>query len=215
MGKQFQYQPKKTPPEPKKVDGTKKKTSDVASSSGTKISTSNQFDALNMDDTDAFGIPTIDTNKDVDSGRTMEVNKDESLNGNASQEPLVSDSMGTKEVGSTPIVEKIGKLEKLLIDGKATLVDDDGHPIQKVDYPGSTSSTKRVNPFSKVGEIVVSDSDEDEVVNTFDESMNLFGGGHDREDDYDDYADQVYDLPGNLDALYDTYGIKLQGLGRK
>ena len=71
-----------------------------------------------------------------------------------------------------------------------------------------------------MGEIVVSDSDEDEVVNTFDESMNLFGGGHDREDDYDDYdyddyADQVYDLPGNLDALYDTYGIKLQGLGRK
>lgn len=45
--------------------------------------------------------------------------------------------------------------------------------------------------------------------------MNLFGGGHDREDDYGDYADQVYDLPGNLDAFYDTYGIKLQGLGRK
>ena len=66
-------------------------------------------------------------------------------------------------------------------------MDDDGHPIQKVDYPGSTSSIKRVNPFSKVGEIVVSDSDEDEVVNTFDESMNLFGGAQDRGDDYDDY----------------------------
>ena len=58
VGKQFQYQPKETLPEPKKVDDTKKKTSDVASSSGTKISTSNQFDALNMDDTDGFGIVT-------------------------------------------------------------------------------------------------------------------------------------------------------------
>lgn len=140
MGKQFQYQPKKTPPEPKKVGGTKKKTSDVASSSGTKISTSNKFDALNMDDTDAFGIPTYDTNKDVDAVRTMEVNEDESVKtGTTSQEPLVSASMGTKEVGSTPIVEKISKLEKLLIDGKATLVDDEGHPIP------STSVAKRVN----------------------------------------------------------------------
>ena len=95
-------------------------------------------------------------------------------------------------------------------------MDDDGHPIKKVDYPApSTSSTKRVNPFSKVGEIVDSDIDEENVLNTFDESMNLFGGGDDREDDYDDYPDQVYDLPGNLDAFYDTYDIKLQGLGRK
>jgi hypothetical protein len=33
------------------------------------------------------------------------------------QEPLVSDSMGTMEVGSTPIAEKISKIEELLIDG--------------------------------------------------------------------------------------------------
>jgi hypothetical protein len=50
--------------------------------------------------------------------------------------------------------------------------------------------------------------------------MNLFGGGHDRENDYNDYdydyyADQIYDLSGNLDAFYDTYGMKLQGLDRK
>lgn len=213
MGKQFQYQPKKTPPEPKKTiknaGSNKKMTSDVASSSGTKISTSNQFDAFNMDDTDAFRIPTSDTNMDVDAGRTMEVNEDESVKtGTTSQETIVSNSMGTKEVGSTPIVEKISKLEKLLIDGKATLVDDEGHPIP------STSVTKRANPFSKVGDVVGSDSDEEEVLNTFDESVNLFGGGHEREDefdDYDDYSKQIYDLPGELDALNAIYGFNLQG----
>ena len=166
VGKQFQYQPKKNPPEPKKVDGTKKKASDVPSTSGTKISTSNQFVALNMDDTDAFGIPSNVNNMDVDAGLTRGVTADESTKtGNTmkvnveestkigtasqapivsdftSQEPLVSDSMGTKEVGSTPIVEKIGKLEKLIIDGKATLVDDDGHPIKKVDYPGNKNGS--------------------------------------------------------------------------
>ena len=62
-------------------------------------------------------------------------------------------------------------------------------------FSPSISSTKRVNPFSNVGEIVVSDSEEDEVVNTFDEFGNLFdkppmeflsstGGGHELEDDY-------------------------------
>lgn len=232
VGKHFEYQPKRTPPEPKKVDGTKKKASDVPSVSGTKISTSNQFAALNMDDTDAFGIPSNDNNRDVDAGHTREVTADESTKigntmevnvdvsttiGNASQdplvsdfnsqEPLVSDLLGTKEVGSTPIVDKIGKLEKLIIDGKATLVDDDGHPIP------STSFTKRANPFSKVGVVVVSESDDDEVLNTFDESANLFGGGHECEDeyDYDDYSKQIYDLPGELDALNVIYGLNLQG----
>lgn len=181
----------------------------MASSSGTKISTSNQFDALNLYDTDAFGIPTYDTNMDVDAGRTTEVNEDESVKtGTTSQEPIVSDSMGTKEVGSAPIGEKISKLEKQLIDGKATLVDDDGYPIP------SASVTKRANPFSKVGDVVVSDSDEDEVLNTFDESVNLFGGGHECEDefdDYDDYTKQIYDLPGELHALNAIYGFNLQG----
>ena len=209
VGKQFHYQPKKTPPEPKKAAVAKKNASDMASISGTKITTSNQCDALNMDDTDGFGIPNNVTNKDVDDGCTMEVNEDVSIRtSTTSQEPLVSDSMGTKEVGSTPIVEKIGKLEKLLIDGKATLVDDDGLPIP------FTSSTKRVNPFSKVGQVVVSDSDDDEVLNTFDESTNLFGGGYEREDefdDYDDYSKQFYDLPRNLDALKAMYDFNLKG----
>ena len=68
--------------------------------------------------------------------------------------------------------------------------------------------------FSKVGEVVVSDSDDDEVLNTFDESANLFGGGHEREDecdDYDDYSKQIYDLFGNLDVFNAMYGLKLQG----
>lgn len=188
VGKKMQYRPKIPPTEPKRVDGTKKKTSDVDSSSGTKISTSNQFDALNMDNTDVFGIPTNDTNKDVVSGRTMEVNEDESLNtSNASQVPLVSDMKEKEQYGSSKI---------------------------SISPAPSTSSTKRVNPFSKVGEVVVSDSDDDEVLNTFDESANLFGGGHEREDefdDYDDYSKQIYDLPENLDALNAIYGFNLQG----
>ncbi|GJW36320.1 putative reverse transcriptase domain-containing protein [Tanacetum coccineum] len=34
---------------------------------------------------------------------------------------------------TTPVIEKIDKIEKLIIEGKVTLVDDDGKPFEKVD----------------------------------------------------------------------------------
>ncbi|GJZ90106.1 hypothetical protein Tco_0662033 [Tanacetum coccineum] len=37
---------------------------------------------------------------------------------------------------TTPIIEKINKIEKLIIDGKVTLVDDEGKPWEKVVYSG-------------------------------------------------------------------------------
>ncbi|GKC85453.1 hypothetical protein Tco_1141170, partial [Tanacetum coccineum] len=33
---------------------------------------------------------------------------------------------------TTPVIEKIDKIEKLIIEGKVTLVDDDGNPLEKV-----------------------------------------------------------------------------------
>ena len=173
------------------MDVNRKKNDDVPSTSGTKIVTCNQFDALMMADTDEYGIPTKEVTLDVSSGRTEEAKQDESVKtATTSQEPLVRDLNEKEKVGTSK--------------------------PSSFSSP-STSSTKRVNPFSKVGDIVVSDSDDEEVVNTFDESANLFGGGHEREYDYDgydydDYAQQVYDLPGNLDAFNAMYGTKLQGL---
>ncbi|GJV54226.1 putative reverse transcriptase domain-containing protein [Tanacetum coccineum] len=46
----------------------------------------------------------------------------------------------TSSTSTTPIVDKIGKLEKLIIDRKVTLVDDEGKPVNKVDYPGDHDS---------------------------------------------------------------------------
>ncbi|PWA55018.1 ATPase, F1/V1/A1 complex, alpha/beta subunit, Zinc knuckle CX2CX4HX4C [Artemisia annua] len=194
----------------KKPNANNGKINTEASTSGMTVATSNPFDALAIDDTDESGIPC-----------------------------------------PTPIVEKIRMLEKLIIDGKATLVDDDGYPLKKVDYlgikkeaqvdgsqktgkdlqeqlvselrekehvaaskPSSSSSpyakpssyssspcissTKVVNPFSKVGDVVCSDSDEDEVLepdNPMAKYLASTGGGYELKDYFsDDYAAQVYDL---------------------
>lgn len=167
VGKKMQYRPKAPPPEPKKMDANKKKNADVQSTSGAKIVTSNQFDALNMADTDDFGIPTKEVTLEVKSGSTEEAKKDGSLKtATTSQEPLVRDPNEKEQVGTSKPCSFSSP---------------------------STSSTKRVNPFSKVGDVDVSDSDDEVVVNTFDESNNLFGGGHEREYDYDGYDSDGYD----------------------
>ncbi|GJW94028.1 hypothetical protein Tco_0173700 [Tanacetum coccineum] len=38
----------------------------------------------------------------------------------------------TSGTSTTPIVDKIRKLEKLIIEGKVTLVDDDGKPMKRL-----------------------------------------------------------------------------------
>nr|GEX94638.1 hypothetical protein [Tanacetum cinerariifolium] len=45
---------------------------------------------------------------------------------------------------TTPIVEKIDKIERLIIDGKVTLVDDEGKPLEKVDSSSDHDSEDEV-----------------------------------------------------------------------
>ncbi|GKD31422.1 hypothetical protein Tco_1242200, partial [Tanacetum coccineum] len=53
-------------------------------------------------------------------------------------------NVGSNSISTTPIVEKIDKLEKLIIDGKITLVDDEDKPLKKVDYSGDHDSEVEV-----------------------------------------------------------------------
>ncbi|GJR66338.1 hypothetical protein Tco_0012403 [Tanacetum coccineum] len=45
---------------------------------------------------------------------------------------------------TTHIVEKINKLKRLIIDGKLTLVDDEGNPLEKFDYSSDHNSEDEV-----------------------------------------------------------------------
>ena len=191
VGKKFEYQPRQPPLVPKNTKA-KKDTSNVASTSGTKVTTSNPFDALNLDED--FCSPPSDTNKEVNDGSKKVVEKQ------------VAPKAGTQD----PLLSVVKDKEQVTIPSTSTTSGP------------STSSNKGVNPFSKVGAIVDSDIDDevDEVLNAYDESANLFGGGqnlkdefgdYDDYDDFDDYAKQIQDLPGELDALNALYGFKLQG----
>ncbi|GKC75608.1 hypothetical protein Tco_1126382 [Tanacetum coccineum] len=94
----------------------------------------------------------------------------------------------TSNINTTPIVEKIGKLEQLIIDGKCTLFDDDGKPLKMVDYPG--------------------DHDSD------DEKDSYENGDYD-EDPYDDDMYEGQDLPDKLQDICDSLDIRVRGRRKK
>ncbi|GKD24562.1 hypothetical protein Tco_1230776 [Tanacetum coccineum] len=53
-------------------------------------------------------------------------------------------NLGASSTSTTPIVDKIDKFEKLIIDGKVTLMDDEGKPLKNVDYLGDHDSEDEV-----------------------------------------------------------------------
>nr|GEZ91119.1 hypothetical protein [Tanacetum cinerariifolium] len=55
-------------------------------------------------------------------------------------------SVESISTSTIPIIEKIDKTEKLIIDGKVTLVDDEGKPLEKVDYLDDHDSEDEVQP---------------------------------------------------------------------
>ncbi|GJV58803.1 hypothetical protein Tco_1464903 [Tanacetum coccineum] len=55
-------------------------------------------------------------------------------------------NVGSSSTSTTPIVEKFDKTEKLIIDGKITLVDDEGKSLKKVDYSSDHDSEDEVQP---------------------------------------------------------------------
>nr|GEV67233.1 hypothetical protein [Tanacetum cinerariifolium] len=106
--------------------------------SSKEVSNSNPFDALNsIENNDSLGM-NGENSKSVGKGPNSGVSPS-----NHGFFNVISSSTST-----TPMVEKINKLEKQIIEGKLTLVDDDGKPLPKV------VSTENADSDSEVEDVV-------------------------------------------------------------
>ncbi|GJY19329.1 stigma-specific STIG1 family protein [Tanacetum coccineum] len=85
-----------------------------------EVSNLNPFDVLN----------SVDDDLGTNGGSSNLASK----NANSSGSSFCN--VGSSSLITTPIVEKIDKIEKLIIDRQVTLLDDDGKPVEKVDYLG-------------------------------------------------------------------------------
>ncbi|GKD12998.1 hypothetical protein Tco_1197405, partial [Tanacetum coccineum] len=95
-----------------------------------KVGKSNPFEVLTSVENDA----ELGTN-----GGTSNLASQEANSCGSSFWNLDSSSPST-----TLIIEKIDKIEKMIIDGKVTLVDDEGKPLEKVNYLGDYDSEDEV-----------------------------------------------------------------------
>nr|GEV81827.1 early light-induced protein 2, chloroplastic-like [Tanacetum cinerariifolium] len=93
----------------------------------------------------------------------------------------------SSSTSTTSIVEKINIIERLIIDEKGTLVDDEGKPLAKVDSSGDHNS---------------------EDVKTYENDDYDF-------DPYDDDMYESNDIPEKIQVICDNLDIKVQGRNNK
>nr|GEY27246.1 hypothetical protein [Tanacetum cinerariifolium] len=166
------------------------------------VSNSNPFDVPNLVDDD------LGTN-----GRTSNL---ASKNANSSGSSFWN--VGSSSLSTTPIVEKIDKIEKLIIDGQVTLVDDEGKTVEKVGYLGDHDSEDEVastdndmTNFLALGKVGYGDN------SLLEKWRDSYRNGDYDFDLYNDdmYEDQDMNIPDKIQEICNNLDIKVKGRKKK
>ncbi|GJR06791.1 hypothetical protein Tco_0529775 [Tanacetum coccineum] len=105
----------------------------------------------------------------------------------------------SSSASTTPIVDKIRKFEKLIIDGKVTFVNDEGEPVKKVDYPVDHDSEDEVESVDN--DITHSMASEKVGFGTNSLLEQLRDSYENDDYDYDPYDDDMYEGQEILDKI--------------
>ncbi|GJW43621.1 hypothetical protein Tco_0072420 [Tanacetum coccineum] len=146
---------------------------------------SNSFEALNFDNL---------VSEDVDSGNKASLS-----------------DVQKEGKSSTPLVEKINKFKQQMLDGKCVLVDDEGNPLEMVDYFGDHDSEDEVLLVdNKMASFMASKpSGVGYGTNSF---LEQWRDTYENADyDHDPYDDDMYEgreIPDNIQSVCDNLDIK-------
>ncbi|GJV68874.1 retrotransposon protein, putative, ty1-copia subclass [Tanacetum coccineum] len=142
-----------------------------------KVSNSNPFDMLNSVENDV--------NLGTNGGTSNLVSKEPNSSGSSFW------NVESSSTSTTPIVDKIGKFEKLIIDGKVTLVDDEGEPVKNVDYLGDHDSENEVASVDNDMARSIASEKVGFGTNSF---LKQWRDTYENDDyDYDPYDDDMYE----------------------
>ncbi|GJV78485.1 retrovirus-related pol polyprotein from transposon TNT 1-94 [Tanacetum coccineum] len=117
---------------------------------------------------------------------------------------------------TTPIVEKIDKIERLIIDGTTTLVDDEGIPLKMVDSLGGHDSDDEVASVDNDMANFLASKDVGYDTNSLLEQReeSYRNGDYDYEP-YDDDMYEGHDIPDKIQDICDNLDIKVRGRKKK
>ncbi|GKE42878.1 hypothetical protein Tco_1470162, partial [Tanacetum coccineum] len=117
---------------------------------------------------------------------------------------------------TTPIIDKIRKFEELLTSGKATLVDEAGYPLKKVEFSDDYDSEDEVASVNNdMARSMASESVGVGTQSLREQWRDSYGNGDYNEDSYDDNMYECQDLPQELQAICDNLNIRVRGRKKK
>ncbi|GKC47577.1 putative reverse transcriptase domain-containing protein, partial [Tanacetum coccineum] len=171
---------------------------------------------------------TSQTSKDRDPLLFYSVENDVELGTNRGTSNLASQATNSSgslfwnvdasSPSTTHVIEKIDKIEKLIIEGKVTLVDDDGKPLEKVASSCDYDSEKR-NTFT--GETLypknkfLAKKDGYGTQSLLEQWTESYENGDYGYDPYDDDMYEGQDIPKPLQAICDKLDITVRGRRKK
>ncbi|GJY46173.1 RNA-directed DNA polymerase, eukaryota, reverse transcriptase zinc-binding domain protein [Tanacetum coccineum] len=119
------------------------------------------------------------------------------------EEPTIESS------GTTPIIEKIRKFEDLLTSGQAILVDKDGNPLKKVEFPGEDDSEDEVASVDNDMARSMTYERGFSTQSLLEQWRDSYGNGDYNDDPYDDDMYEGHDLSHELQAICDNLDIRV------
>ncbi|GJW47586.1 retrotransposon protein, putative, ty1-copia subclass [Tanacetum coccineum] len=117
---------------------------------------------------------------------------------------------------TTPVIDKIGKFEDLLIDGQVTLVDEAGNLLKKVEYAGDYDSKDEVASVDNdMAHFMASKKVGFGTQSLLEQCRDSYGNGDYDEDPYDDDMYEGQDLPQEIQAICNNLDIRVRGRKKK
>ncbi|GJW42861.1 UBN2 domain-containing protein [Tanacetum coccineum] len=163
-----------------------------------EVSNSNPFDVLNLVDNDG----ELGTN-----GGTLNL-----VSNGANSSGSSFWNVETNSTSTTPIVDKIRKLEKLIIDGKAILVDDACKPLKKIEYPDDHDSEDEVESVDNdMARSMASERVGFGTKSLLEQWRDSYENGDYDEDPYDDDMYEGQDIPDKIQNICDNLDIRARG----
>ncbi|GKC71048.1 retrotransposon protein, putative, ty1-copia subclass [Tanacetum coccineum] len=163
-----------------------------------EVSNSNPFDVLN----------SVDNNEELgtNGGNNNLVNNEATSSGSSF---MNVDNSSTR---TTPIIDKIKKLEYLLTSGQAILVDEAGNPLKKVEFSGDCDSEDEVASIDNdMTRSMASERVGFGTQSLLEQWRDSYGNGDYDDDPYNDDMYEGQDLSQVLQAICDNLDIRVRG----
>ncbi|GJV07192.1 hypothetical protein Tco_1344848 [Tanacetum coccineum] len=120
-------------------------------------------------------------------------------------------NVDNSSTNTTPIIDKIEKFEELLTSGKATLVDEAGNLLKKVEFPDDYDSEDEVSSVDNaMARFMASERVGFGTESLLEQWRDSYGNGDYDEDPYDDDMYKGQDLPQELQAICDNLDIRVR-----